>query len=445
MPDTNRKTKLFVLDTNVILHDSECLYNFQDNDVVIPIAVLEELDQFKRGNEQIHYNAREFLRQLDKLSCHDQTNDEKSLGEHQGTVRVVINHNWHQDVEASFQDDNSDNRIINCAYKLKEDNPDREVVLISKDTNMRLKARSLNIIAEDYTTDKIESVDKIYTGVRLIEDISDEAIDQLYSSQGFIDPGLTVMIEAPISNENFILRNGQKSGLATYCPKDEHFVRVDKLNAYGISPRNAEQSFSLNALMNPEIHIVSMTGKAGTGKTLLVLASALEQRSDYRQIYLARPIVPLSNRDLGFLPGDIQSKIDPYMKPLFDNLSFIKHQFRKKDNRANKIDEMMENDKLVITPLAYIRGRSFQKVFFIVDEAQNLTPHEIKTIITRAGEGTKFVFTGDINQIDHPYLDTLSNGLSYLINRFTGQPMYTHITLQKGERSALAELASDLL
>ncbi|MFQ6678611.1 MAG: PhoH family protein [Fidelibacterota bacterium] len=445
MSQSIKETKLFILDTNVILHDSECLYHFQDNDVVIPIAVIEELDKFKRGNEQVHYNAREFLRQLDKLSCADPEKDETSLGENQGTVRVVVNHNWHPDVEASFQEDNADNRIINCAFKLKEDHSNREVVLISKDTNMRLKARSLNLIAEDYTTDKVESIEKIYTGVRLIEDISGEAIDQLYSNQGFIDPGLTKMIKSPIANENFILRNGHKSGLATYSPKEEHFVRVDKVNAYGISPRNAEQSFSLKALIDPAIQIITITGKAGTGKTLLALASALEQRSKYRQIYLARPIVPLSNRDLGFLPGDIQSKIDPYMKPLFDNLSFIKHQFNKKDNRTTKIDEMLENDKLVITPLAYIRGRSFQNVFFIVDEAQNLTPHEIKTIITRAGEGTKFVFTGDIYQIDQPYLDSLSNGLSYLIHRFTDQPMYTHVTLQKGERSPLAELASDLL
>ncbi len=445
MPKTIRETKLFILDTNVILHDSECLYNFQDNDIVIPIAVLEELDHFKRGNEQIHYHAREFLRLLDKLSRGEPGNNETSLGENQGTMRVIVNHNWHPDVEATFQEDNADHRIINCAYKLTQDHPEKEVVLISKDTNMRLKARSLKIIAEDYTTDKIESIDKIYTGVRLINDVTDEAINQLYSEQGFIDLELTSVIKSPTPNENFILKSGQKSGLATFNAKEGHFRRVDKLSAYGISPRNAEQSFAMNAILNPEMQLVSITGKAGTGKTLLALAAALEQRSNYRQIYLARPIVPLSNRDIGFLPGDIQSKINPYMKPLFDNLTFIKHQFKKRDERVNKIDEMLENDKLVITPLAYIRGRSFQKVFFIVDEAQNLTPHEIKTIITRAGDGTKFVFTGDINQIDQPYLDTLSNGLSYLINRFTGQAMYTHVTLQKGERSSLAELASDLL
>ena len=202
MPKTKSKTKLFILDTNVILHDSECLYNFQDNDIVIPISVLEELDQFKRGNEQIHYNAREFLRQLDTLSYSDTKTDHKVLKDHQGTVRVVVNHNWHQDVEASFQEDNPDHRILNCAFKLAEDNPDREVVLISKDTNMRLKARSLHLHAEDYTTDKIESIEKIYTGVRLIENFPSEAIDQLYSDQGFIDSDLLAKIDNPIPNEN---------------------------------------------------------------------------------------------------------------------------------------------------------------------------------------------------------------------------------------------------
>ena len=198
MPKTKSKTKLFILDTNVILHDSECLYNFQDNDIVIPISVLEELDQFKRGNEQIHYNAREFLRQLDTLSYSDTKTDHKVLEDHQGTVRVVVNHNWHRDVEASFQEDNPDHRILNCAFKLAEDNPDREVVLISKDTNMRLKARSLHLHAEDYTTDKIESIEKIYTGVRLIENFLSEAIDQLYSDQGIIDSDLSAKIDNPI-------------------------------------------------------------------------------------------------------------------------------------------------------------------------------------------------------------------------------------------------------
>ena len=433
--------KIFVLDTNVILHDATCIHHFEDNEVVIPISVLEELDQFKRGNEQIHFNARDFLRSLDDLST---GSDDSELKEGDGKIRVVVNHNWHPDVEASFQDDCPDHRIINCAYKLHIDNPDREIILVTKDTNMRLKSRSLGLSAEDYSRDSIEDVSQVYTGSRLIEDVDSKEIDVLYASYG-VDGGEINCVTDPMANENFILRNGQKSILATFDPFDKKVVRVDKPTAYGIMPRNAEQSFALHMLMDNRIQLVSLSGKAGTGKTLLALAAALELRSEYRQIFLARPIVPLSNRDLGFLPGDIQSKLDPYMQPLFDNLSVIRHQFKSNDKRSIKINELLEQNKLLITPLAYIRGRSLQKAFFIVDEAQNLTPHEVKTVITRAGEGTKVIFTGDIHQIDHPYLDKRSNGLTYLISRMKGQDVFAHITLEKGERSELAELASNLL
>ena len=433
--------KIFVLDTNVILHDATCIHHFEDNEVVIPISVLEELDQFKRGNEQIHFNARDFLRSLDDLST---GSDDSELKEGDGKIRVVVNHNWHPDVEASFQDDCPDHRIINCAYKLHIDNPDREIILVTKDTNMRLKSRSLGLSAEDYSRDSIEDVSQVYTGSRLIEDVDSKEIDVLYASSG-VDGGEINCVIDPMANENFILRNGQKSILATFDPFDNKVVRVDKPSSYGIKPRNAEQSFALHMLMDNRIQLVSLSGKAGTGKTLLALAAALELRSEYRQIFLARPIVPLSNRDLGFLPGDIQSKLDPYMQPLFDNLSVIRHQFKSNDKRSIKIDELLEQNKLLITPLTYIRGRSLQKSFFIVDEAQNLTPHEVKTVITRAGEGTKVVFTGDIHQIDHPSLDKRSNGLTYLISRMKGQDVFAHITLEKGERSELAELASNLL
>ncbi|MDP6629232.1 MAG: PhoH family protein [Candidatus Marinimicrobia bacterium] len=433
--------KIFVLDTNVILHDATCIHHFEDNEVVIPISVLEELDQFKRGNEQIHFNARDFLRSLDDLST---GSDDSELKDGDGKIRVVVNHNWHPDVEASFQDDCPDHRIINCAYKLHIDNPDREIILVTKDTNMRLKSRSLGLSAEDYSRDSIEDVSQVYTGSRLIEDVDSKEIDVLYASYG-VDGGEINCVIDPMANENFILRNGQKSILARFDPFDNKVVRVDKPTAYGIKPRNAEQSFALHMLMDNRIQLVSLSGKAGTGKTLLALAAALELRSEYRQIFLARPIVPLSNRDLGFLPGDIQSKLDPYMQPLFDNLSVIRHQFKSNDKRSIKINELLEQNKLLITPLAYIRGRSLQKAFFIVDEAQNLTPHEVKTVITRAGEGTKVIFTGDIHQIDHPYLDKRSNGLTYLISRMKGQDVFAHITLEKGERSELAELASNLL
>ena len=434
-------TKIFVLDTNVILHDATCIHHFEDNEVVIPISVLEELDQFKRGNEQIHFNARDFLRSLDDLST---GSDDSELNKGDGKIRVVVNNNWHPDVEASFQDDCPDHRIINCAYKLHIDNPNREIILVTKDTNMRLKSRSLGLSAEDYSRDAIEDVSQVYTGSRLVEDVGGDEIDTLYASYG-IDVGDINSVIDPLPNENFILRNGQKSILATFDPFEKKVIRVDKPMAYGIKPRNAEQSFALHMLMDNRIQLVTLSGKAGTGKTLLALAAALELRSDFRQIFLARPIVPLSNRDLGFLPGDIQSKLDPYMQPLFDNLSVIRHQFKSNDKRSIKINEMLEHDKLLITPLAYIRGRSLQKAFFIVDEAQNLTPHEVKTVITRAGEGTKVIFTGDIYQIDHPYLDKRSNGLTYLISRMKGQEVFAHINLEKGERSELAELASNLL
>jgi PhoH-like ATPase len=435
------KEKIFVIDTNVILHDATCIRNFEDNDIVIPISVLEELDQFKRGNEQLHYNARDFLRNLDELSINYEEGELKKLN---GKIRVVVNHNWHPDVEATFNEDCPDNRIINCAYKLHLENPEQDVILVSKDTNMRLKARSLGINAEDYFTDSVENVSQIYTGNRLVEDVSSEQIELIYKSDAVNIEDLDAVID-PQANENFILRNGQKSILAAFDPFDEKIVQINNPIAYGIKPKNAEQSFALNMLMDNRIRLVTLSGKSGTGKTLLALAAALERQTDFRQIFLARPIVPLSNKDLGFLPGDIQSKLDPYMQPLFDNLAVIRHQFKHNDKRTAKINEMLEQDKLLITPLAYIRGRSLQKAFFIVDEAQNLTPHEVKTVITRAGEGTKVVFTGDIHQIDHPYLDKRSNGLTYLISRMKGQDVFAHINLEKGERSELAELASNLL
>jgi len=439
------KPKLFVLDTNVILHDSSCLNHFEENNIVIPITVLEELDNFKRGNEMINFHAREFLRQIDKITGDIISDDGVPLGNGYGSLRVVVHGELEQEIKDIFQKETPDHRILSCAFYLTQHHDNGDVILVSKDTNLRMKAKSVGVLAQDYTTDKVESIEKIYRGIRQFDNVPDEIIDTLHLEPYHMDAEKLALIENPHPHENFILKNGQKSVLATFDPISQHFVRIGKTQAYGITPRNAEQSFALKALTDPQIPLVSLSGKAGTGKTLLALAGALECRTDYRQVYLARPIVPLSNRDLGFLPGDIKSKIDPYMQPLFDNLNVIKHQFHEDDDRFKKINEMVDSEKLIITPLAYIRGRSFQKSYFIVDEAQNLTPHEIKTIITRAGEGTKIVFTGDIEQIDQPYLDSLSNGLSYLIHRMVGQDVFAHITLQKGERSALAELASDLL
>jgi len=439
------RPKVYVLDTNVILHDSGCLRNFEEHDIAIPITVLEELDRFKRGNEDINFQAREFLRRLDDLTGDALSDSGAPLGAGLGSIRVVLGGELDTKLKASFFQDSPDHRILNTALALQKQEHNRPVILISKDTNLRMKAKSLGLPAQDYTTDKIESFDKLYTGKRIIEDATSDVISRFYENGGLVPAEAVAGITNPVPNENFILRNGSKSALATYRAAERSLVRVEKTTTYGISPRNAEQSFALKALTNDDIKLVTLVGAAGTGKTILALAAALECRQRYRQILLARPVVPLGNRDLGYLPGDIGAKLDPYMQPLYDNLTVIRHQFSEHDPAAQRITEMRENEKLLITPLAYIRGRSLQKIFFIIDEAQNLTPHEVKTIITRAGEGTKIVLTGDIRQIDQPYLDALSNGLSYLINRMVGQPIFAHITLEKGERSALADLASELL
>jgi PhoH-like ATPase len=422
-------TKLFVLDTNVILHDSQCLYSFQEHDIAIPITVIEELDQFKKGTSDINFQARQFLRSLDELTGDLLAEDGAPLGEGRGRIRVALSQQFESKVEQAFIQDIPDHRILNTALMLSRQESNRAVILVSKDTNVRIKAKALGIVAQDFTTDKVKNFDTLYTGKRHLK-LEDALLDCFFNAEGS-PPAVDVpYIEAPVANENFILRSNSRSILATYKVGLDRFQKVEKLRCYGISPRNAEQSFALNALVDDSIKLVTLAGRAGTGKTLLALASALQQRRNFRQILLARPIVPLSNKDIGFLPGDVHAKLDPYMQPLYDNLTVIKGQFDENDAERKKLQQMQETEKLLITPLAYIRGRSLQKIFFIVDEAQNLTPHEVKTIITRAGEGTKIVFTGDIRQIDHPYLDSLSNGLTYLINRMKGQSIYAHVTLR---------------
>ena len=440
-----KPTKLFLIDTNVILHDSQCIRAFEDNDVVVPITVLEELDRFKKGHLDINNHARHFLRQLDEITGDMLSEDGASLGPGLGRIRVALGGPTDPRLRDTFLKDSADHRILNTALLLARQSTPRAVILVSKDTNLRMKAKALGMAAQDYINDKVESFEKLYSGKRIVEGVDSETIDAFYQGNGEVPMGALPYAQDPIANENFVLRNGSKSVLACYQASSRSFLRVNKPTAYGIKPRNAEQTFALTSLCNPQVSLVTLVGKAGSGKTLLTLAAALEARSEYRQILLARPVVPLSNRDLGFLPGDIDAKLDPYMQPLYDNLSVIRHQVGENGQATRRINEMLEREKLVVIPLAYIRGRSLQRSFLIVDEAQNLTPHEVKTIITRAGEGTKIVFTGDIQQIDHPYLDSLSNGLSYLISRMTGQSIYAHITLEKGERSPLADLASDLL
>ncbi len=435
--------KVFVLDTSVILYDHQVLDSFEEHDVAIPLTVLEELDRFKKGGGVLNRNARSFIRRLDEYSGDNLLQEWIPLnGDSRGRVRVLTSSG---DTKATslFSSSQNDHAILGSALELQRQQEDRKIILVSKDINLRLKARALELPAEDYKRIRIHDIDHLYRGVSELQCDRPGVLDRLYSERA-LDVG-EVLDEPPPAHHFFILTSARRSALAWHNPRTDQIERIVKRSAYGVSPRNAEQTFAVQALLDPDVQLVTLTGPAGTGKTLITLASALEQRSQYRRIFLARPIVPLSNKDLGYLPGDVESKIDPYMQPLWDNLSFIKNQFPRTESAYRRIEEMVNEEKLQIVPLAYIRGRSFSRILFIVDEAQNLTPHEIKTIITRAGEGTKIVLTGDIFQIDTPYLDSQSNGLSYLIDRLKGHRLYAHVNLEKGERSELANLASELL
>ncbi|MFZ3047081.1 MAG: PhoH family protein [Desulfatirhabdiaceae bacterium] len=443
MPRKKRTT--FILDTNVILHDSACIHHFGENNVVIPVTVLEELDQFKKGSEILNFHAREFVRTLDSLCGDHLFNGGVPIGPGLGKITVRLDRKFHEDLVLSFSDSRPDHHVLNIAYHIAKENPSLQVILVSKDVNLRIKAKSIGLLAQDYQSDRVKDIAALYTGKRFLENVPENVLKKLYADPFEIDPSEMELEKDPVSNEYFVLRNDNRSVLAVYDPYNRMIRRIDKNPAFGILPRNAEQIFALDALTNSHVQLVTVTGKAGTGKTLLALAAALHRKRNYRQIFLARPVVPLSNKDIGFLPGDIQSKLDPYMQPLFDNLSVIKSQFGKSESTRDAVNKLLEENKLVISALAYIRGRSLVNIYFIVDEAQNLTPHEVKTIITRAGENTKIVLTGDIFQIDHPYLNTQSNGLSYLIEKMHGQKLYAHINLEKGERSELSELASNLL
>lgn len=444
--------KIFVLDTNIILHDFKAIRHFQENDIVIPIAVLEELDKFKKGSDALSFNARGFMREIDRLSDGKMFGkDGIPIGKHLGMMKVELYHPFPDSLKDCFQDDTQDHRILATAMWVKQQHPDRFVALVTKDVNLRMKAKAVGMEAQDYLTDKIDESKVEYTRneVIVMSDVPQQKIQSLaYGQTGSIDYR-EILREEPKANQLYMFRweKGDNSycTCARYNAASKKVVLVKERHAYGISPRNDEQKFALDACLNPDIKLVSLTGGAGTGKTLLALASALEQENDFDQIILSRPTVILGNQDIGFLPGDQKSKMGPFVQPLLDNLSVIRNCFRQGSKQAGRIEAMLKDEKLLISPLAYIRGRSLGKVFFIIDEAQNLTPHEIKTIITRAGEGTKIVFTGDIFQIDQPYLDIYSNGLTHLGEKMSGQPLFEHINLRKGERSELSEIASRLL
>ena len=437
--------KNFILDTNVILHDFEAINNFEENDIYIPFIVLEELDKFKKGSEQINYNARAFVRELDLITDDDLFTSGAELGLGKGKLYIVNASKDNKKITDAFPERSPDNRILSVLTEIAEKNPRMKTILLSKDINLRMKARSLGFLAEDFINDKVTDVNIFDTGEHVVESFDPDMIDRIYAQPGGVDVSEFNFEFQLNPNHCFILKSERNSVLVRYNPFTQKIKKVEKDVNFGIHPRNAEQTFAFEVLNDPDIKLVGLTGKAGTGKTLLALASALKQNKTYSQILLARPIVSLSNRDLGYLPGDEKQKVAPYMQPLFDNLNVIKSQLGQNSPDLRLIDELQKTGRLEIEALAFIRGRSLTETFCIIDEAQNLTPHEVKTIITRAGENTKMVFTGDLQQIDSPYLDMQSNGLAYMIDKMRGQNIFGHVNLVKGERSELSELASNLL
>jgi PhoH-like ATPase len=365
--------KIFVLDTNVILHDHRCIFNFEENDIILPIVVLEELDKFKKGNDQINFQAREFMRELDKISGDDLFNGGVSLGEGHGFLSIETVKKFSEKHSDSFYEDSPDHRILAITESVKLKNPQKETILVSQDINLRMKAKALGMMAQDYKTGKVRNIEGIEKCIEILEGVDDSLISKLYKEEEGIPYEEFNFDKRPMAHQYMILKGESSSALAHFDPFQNLINRVIKDKASGIVPRNAEQTFALDALLRPEIKLISLTGKAGTGKTLLALAAALQQKKDFEQIYLARPIIALGDRDIGFLPGSAKEKIGPYMQPLIDNLNVIKNRYGKNSKNYAKIEEMQEEEKLLITPLAYIRGRSLSNVYFIVDEAQK--PH----------------------------------------------------------------------
>ena len=437
--------KIFVLDTNVILIDPTAIFKFGKNQVFIPLVVVEEVDRFKKDQNENGRNARHFSRLVDELRKQGPLSEGVTL-DNKGTLIISV------DLEAKHRPKHfdlsiNDNKILASALALKEQG--RNIVLVTKDINLRLKSDILEVQAEDYGK-KDTSLEELYSGYRTF-DVSGADLST-FDKDRFLD--LPEAIELGIwPNEYLIVQeegNDRRRSLGRYCKRKKGIVPLIPMRegVWGIYPKNMEQQFALDALLNDEIALVSLVGKAGTGKTLLAIAAGLEKtisNSKYSRLLVSRPIQPMG-KDLGYLPGDVNDKLGPWMQPIFDNMDFLFGQTQKgSDSNTSSYEDLINQGLLHIEPLTYIRGRSIPGQYLIVDEAQNLSPHEVKTIITRAGEGTKIVFTGDVHQIDSPYLDTKSNGLSYLTDKMKGQAVFAHVNLVHGERSELAELASNLL
>lgn len=439
--------KVFVLDTNVLLHDPTAMLRFEDNDVVLPITIIEELDRFKKQPEVTGRNARQVSRTLDELRSKGNLIRGITLN-HDGNLRVALcDRETLQQLPPELESDRGDNSILAVALKLKQE-CQCSVILVSKDTNLRIKADALGLMAEDYEAGKVD-IAELYTGMAEVT-VDASQISQMFDrssvtldGQFFPNQGITLIDSANPSHTALGIVEGNSNTI----------VPLTKLPRGGVSrihPRNREQQFALDLLLRDSVELVTLVGKAGTGKTLLAIAAGLQKVADeklYTRLLISRPVIPMG-RDIGYLPGDIKEKLTPWMQPLYDNFDLIfgtQDTSAKPSYRRSGYEELLEMGLLQIEPLTYIRGRTIPKQFLIVDEAQNLTPHEVKTILTRAGEGTKIVLTGDLDQIDNPYVDAASNGLTYIVERFKDEKLAGHVTLTKGERSNLAERAAVLL
>ena len=437
--------KIYVLDTNVLLYDPQALTRFEDNSIIIPITVIEEIDRFKKDMNETGRNARHVSRLMDGFRKEGSLSQGIAL-ESGGTLRIEIyEEKVMKRLPPELREERGDNRILAVAVDLMETQKDMPVILVTKDTNLRIKADALGLNAEDYESDKV-AIEDLYNGSLTME-VGGELIDRFYS-QGWLD------LEGDHYPNQYLLLNekgnAQHTAVGRYDAGSRRMVplvKLDKEGVWSVFPRNLEQSFALDALLDDNVKIVTLVGKAGTGKTLLAIAAGLQKTAEenvYTRLLVSRPVFPMG-RDLGFLPGDIEEKLTPWMQPIFDNVELLLtgHEGEKRHSKGYK--ELMAMGILDIEPLTYIRGRSIPNQYMIVDEAQNLTPHEIKTIVTRAGEGTKIILTGDPYQIDNPYVDAESNGLTYVVERLKEQTISSHITMTKGERSELAELAANLL
>ncbi|OFZ18951.1 MAG: phosphate starvation-inducible protein PhoH [Bdellovibrionales bacterium GWB1_55_8] len=438
--------KAFIIDTNVLLFDPQAMFKFGSNDIIIPIVVIEEIDRFKRDMSENGRHARLFSRLIDEMRADGELS--KGVKIPNGGI-LTVELGSEQPLPFELIMDKADNRMLSLALTLKKEHPKRPIVFVTKDTNLRIKADALGIQAEDYEPSSVEP-EQLYAGTTSLS-VDPSKVDEFYQNKRLpITEGLTGLK----ANQYVILKdsaNPNHTAMGRYSKDLDCIVPVFKPaeGLWGIFPKNAEQAFAFDALLNDDIKLVSLVGKAGTGKTLLAIAAGLAKTVDegvYHRLLVSRPVFPLG-KDIGFLPGDLEEKLNPWMQPIYDNIDFLFGATGAKGRRgAGKgCQELMNQGLLQIEPLTYIRGRSIPQQYLIVDEAQNLTPHEIKTIVTRAGDNTKIVLTGDSYQIDNPYVDSANNGLVYLVERFKEEAISAHITLSKGERSKLSELASNLL